>query len=380
MAAAATEAVPVDQLQSMLTCSICLETLNDPRTLPCFHSFCKTCLEKFVRSHQKKAVDKVIKEFNCPTCRSVFILKPGEEVSGMASSHFIRNMLDVIAIQRRAKASKCSRCQEPAINRCLTCQMFMCVKCFEAHESWPVNKKHSVLSINELSEPENQAKMRPKFYCEKHENKTLKFYCETCKELICTHCMVLNHVKQNHSCLSIGDVADKQREMLRSGFAVLNKELTEGNEALEAIYNVTEFLENNAKKVKAQIIEQKEEILKAVAQKLEEKARFMINEVDKIYNTMHNDLSKQRDVIRAYVDKVKSSVDLPRSLLDNGNNEEVLLSQNMIQQNIEKLKNERPKEMNPVHDGKIEYESKAIKDVNATEILDKLGEIGKNRK
>ena len=192
--------------------------------------------------------------------------------------------------------------------------------------------------------------------------------------------MVLNHVKRNHSCLSIGDVADKKREALRAGFAVLNKELTEGNEALEAIYNVTEFLEDNAKKVKAQIILQKEKILKAVADKLEEKARFMINEVDKIYNTMHNDLSKQRDVIRTYVDKVKSSVDLPRSLLDNGNNEEVVLSQNMIEQNIEKLKNERPKDMKPVHDSKIEYESKAIKDVNATEILDKLGEIGKNPK
>ena len=375
MAAAATEAVPVDQLQSMLTCSICLERLNDPRTLPCFHSFCKSCLEKFVRSRREKAVDKVIEEFNCPTCRSVFILKHGVEVSGMAGSHFIRNMLDVIAIQRRAKASKCSRCQEPAINRCTNCQMFMCEKCFEAHESWPVNKKHSVLSINELTESENQAKIRPKLYCEKHENKTLKFYCETCKELICTHCMVLNHVKQNHSCLSIGDVADKQREMLRSGFALLSKELTEGNEALETIYNVTEFLENNANKVKAQVIEQKEEILKAVAQKLEEKARFMINEVDKIYNTMHNDLSQQRDVIRTYVDKVKSSVDLQRSLLDNGNNEEVVLSHNMIEQNIEKLKNERPKEMKPVHDGKIEYESKAVQ-----EILDKLGEIGKNPK
>ena len=377
MATAESDFVPVDQFENLLTCSICLETLNDPRTLPCFHSFCKCCLEKFVKSHREKAVTKNIEQFNCPTCLSEFTLKPLDEVAGMASSHFIRNMLDIMAIQRRARTSKCSVCQEPAIKRCTTCEMFMCEKCLVYHDIWPPNKKHTVLSLSELTQHENQTKIKAKLYCKKHKNKTLKFYCETCKELICTHCMVLNHIKQNHSCLSIDEVADKQREALRLGCATLNNKLAEGNEALVAICNAIHLLEDNTKKIKAKIIQQKQEILQTVNEKLEEKAQSMIDEVDKLFSTKHDDLSKQLAGIKAYVEKVKSSVILPKSLLEKGNNEEILSSQTMIDENIEKVKNELPKNLEPVHDGSIQYENEPINDLNVTEILDNLGEIGK---
>ena len=59
--------------------------------------------------------------------------------------------------------------------------MFMCENCSNWHSKWPANKKHTVLAINELSSPEAQAKIKSKLYCKKHQDKTLKFYCETCK-------------------------------------------------------------------------------------------------------------------------------------------------------------------------------------------------------
>ena len=374
---ATAENVPVDHLKSLLTCSICLETLNDPRTLSCFHSFCKCCLEKFVKSQREKAMDKDIDRFNCPTCRSEFSLKPYEEVAGMAGSHFICNMLDMMTIQRQAKTSKCSVCQEASICRCTTCEMFMCEKCLASHEIWPANKKHIVLSTNELTQPEHHTKIKAKLSCKRHKNKTLKFYCQTCKELICTHCMVLNHIKQNHSCLSIDEVADKQREALRLGCAIFNEKLAECNEALVAICNAIHLLEDNTKKMKAKIIQQKQQILQIVTQKLEKKAQLMIDGVDKIFSIKHDDLSKQLAALKAYVEKVKSSVNLQKSLLEKGNNEEILSSQTIIDENVEKVKNELPRNLKPVHEGSIQYKNKPINDLNVTEILDKLGEVGK---
>ena len=71
-------------------------------------------------------------------------------------------------------------------------------------------KDHDVLSVEELSNPQSQVKMRSKLlYCVKHKDKILEFYCETCKELSCLHCMVLNHIKQNHSCVSVEEIAQK---------------------------------------------------------------------------------------------------------------------------------------------------------------------------
>lgn len=140
----------------------------------------------------------------------------------------------------------------------------MCEKCLAAHESWPANKKHSMISIKELTQPENQARMRRKPYCMKDENNTLKFYCKTCRELVCTHCMVLNHIKQNHSCLAIEEVAEKQKEELRFSCVVLDEKLAEGNEAIKVIRNIMHEIENNAKKVTAQIIRRKQQVLEEV--------------------------------------------------------------------------------------------------------------------
>ena len=47
MACASSDNVPVDEINDLLTCSMCLETLTEPRSLPCFHNFCKVCLGKY---------------------------------------------------------------------------------------------------------------------------------------------------------------------------------------------------------------------------------------------------------------------------------------------------------------------------------------------
>ena len=370
------DAVPVDEIESLLTCSICLETLNDPRTLPCFHSFCKCCLEKFVKKQREKAVGKEIKDFNCPTCRSVFTLEPKEEVEGMSGSHFIRNMLDVMAIQRQAKVAKCSHCENSATCRCVTCDMFMCEKCFEAHESWPGFKKHKILTINELTQPENQGKMRGTLHCKEHKDKKLKFYCETCKELICRYCMDFNHVRPDHSCLPVEKVAENQKEVLMSSFGILNGKLMQGNEALQGISNARKALEEDAKKAKDEIIKEKEEIKEAILEKLEERARVKVNEVDKAYN----EIVKQETEMKSFVERMKRSVALSQNLLEKGTNEEILSSQKMIGGSVEKAQKEFPESVKPTVGAArscIQYRRLPIDNGHLAKFLNALGIVGK---
>ena len=62
-------------LKSLLECSVCLETFDDPRTLHCLHSFCKKCLENFVEGKRED-------ELNCPVCRCKFTLdKEGKNIT-----------------------------------------------------------------------------------------------------------------------------------------------------------------------------------------------------------------------------------------------------------------------------------------------------------
>ncbi len=60
-------------LKSLLECSICLETFEEPRTLLCLHSFCRKCLENFVDGKRDD-------ELNCPVCRCKFTLNKGKKL------------------------------------------------------------------------------------------------------------------------------------------------------------------------------------------------------------------------------------------------------------------------------------------------------------
>ena len=70
------------------------------------------------------------------------------------------------------------------------------------------------------------------------------------------------------------------------------------------------------------------------------------------------------------VEKVKSSAQLSNNLLGKGTREEILAFQNEIEENVQKVKNERPTQMKPVHDGNIQYKANPSN-------LNKMGEVGK---
>ena len=323
-----------------------------------------------------RGADKNIETFPCPTCRSEFTLKSNQDVSDLASSYFIKNMLEIMAIQQKAKTSAvCSRCQDPATNHCATCEMFMCKKCSGLHDFWPGNKNHNVLSVEELGNPESQGRMRRKLYCLEHEDKILEYYCQTCKELCCIDCVVLNHTKPNHSCVALRKVAQKQKETLQSSCTTLDEKISEGKKALNNICEVMKSLEKNAKTAKDQIIEQKKNILKIVAEKLDERAEKMNEEVDEAYDELHSELSKQHDEIKDYLDKAQASVSLPRNLLKRGSIEEILSSQKLIDKNFEKLRNEQPENLAAVNDGSLQYVPDDIGNINVDEIVGKLGSV-----
>ena len=61
-------------------CSICLCELDEPRVLPCIHSFCLECLERYCSSRNKLTGDDV----PCPECRTEFNI-PKDGVAGLTA-------------------------------------------------------------------------------------------------------------------------------------------------------------------------------------------------------------------------------------------------------------------------------------------------------
>jgi hypothetical protein len=175
----------------------------------------------------------------------------------MTRNHFICNMIEALSIQHQDKCIPCSHCEQPSVGRCVTCELFMCEKCLQSHNGYIGFRDHVVLTMEELSKPENQSKIKGKSYCKKHPSKKLKLYCETCEELICTYCIVFEHVRPDHVCSPLEEIAERKREELKRICETLESNKSHSTRQYDELAITSFYLDNNLEEVKSNIQKRK---------------------------------------------------------------------------------------------------------------------------
>ncbi len=379
--AAASDANPVGRMEGLLTCTICKEALNEPRTLPCFHSFCRNCLAWYIEVLRQEAhkQGRAKRLFYCPTCRTKFKLKQDESVEGLRPNYFINNMLNILKIQQEEQKLPCDACkaQLSAECRCIVCERNMCRNCLTAHNNWSDFKDHCVFTLQELAKPENQSKAKAKPRCDTHDNKVLKFYCNTCQKMACMACVLFEHPKPDHDYQPIAVVATQHKEALKNTSAILERKSSESQNALQKIQRASENLQANTNKAKDAIVQQEKEILEEFTKKLKRTTAVLFDHIDKEHNKVNQKLLKQQENMKDYVEKVNGSLHLAKNIIEKGSKEEIILVGNEIRANADKIENECPKFVQPVHNGDIEYQSKSTKTIVENISLNDLGNVGR---
>ena len=124
-------------LEELLTCSVCLEFFVNPKTLPCHHSFCQTCLEKLPKENAHS--------FLCPTCCCLTQVPDGG-VAGLPTAFYLDKCKEVHSQMK--KEIKCDNCDKiNAAGYCQMCTKSLCPNCIEVHNRWSEFSNHKIVDV-----------------------------------------------------------------------------------------------------------------------------------------------------------------------------------------------------------------------------------------
>ena len=211
-------------LKKEAECPLCLETIKDPKTLPCLHSFCLWCIDKHA-GYAKRKLEATIK---CPVCQACFQIPEGDTFSGLPTSFHLNRLVDVLALRDDSEeAQRCSSCEEnnTATCYCFVCQNFLCKDYFDAHQRLKATRGHRNVLIENLQAQDVEELMhRPAMCTNKyHENEPLDYYCQDCSICICHKCSIVSH--NRHSLVDLQEAAEEQKMQMTQVFARVKEKL-----------------------------------------------------------------------------------------------------------------------------------------------------------
>lgn len=198
-------------------CNICLDVLQDPKQLPCFHRFCQNCLNRVCNV---TATD-VIK---CPACRRSVSTA---SVKNLKIDYLLKQLIDHCKEKKSTETKnglrQCYGCiSDKWVHLyCFACYAFYCQHCARSHSAEGVAKDHNefVLHIHNFPELsaqglDNLESLRSARRCHNHPELLIQSVCTTCQNVgLCVMCMSVSH--KGHTLEDLGWVTSGWRKKLK---------------------------------------------------------------------------------------------------------------------------------------------------------------------
>ncbi|XP_053161716.1 tripartite motif-containing protein 59 [Hemicordylus capensis] len=129
-----------------LTCSICYSIFDDPRILPCSHTFCKSCLESVLQLSSNFSIWRPLRlPLKCPNCRSIVEIPPSGTDS-LPVNFALKAIIEKYQQEERPEVATCSEHYRQPLNvYCLLDRKLVCGHCLTIgkHHGHPIDDLQS---------------------------------------------------------------------------------------------------------------------------------------------------------------------------------------------------------------------------------------------
>ncbi|KAM8878448.1 tripartite motif-containing protein 2 isoform 2-T9 [Spinachia spinachia] len=267
--------------KQFLICSICLDRYENPKVLPCLHTFCERCLQNYIPAHSLT--------LSCPVCRQTSIL-PEKGVAALQNNFFITNLMDVL---QRAPDS-------------------------HGQEAAALDDVATVATARLLS-------------CPNHAGNVMEFYCPPCETAMCQECTSGEHGE--HPTVPLKDVVEQHKASLQGHLDAVKKRLPEISSALQTLSEILQQLTNQKSSIEDSVHATFDELQKT----LNVRKSVLLMELEVNYGLKQKVLQAQLDTLLQGQEGINSCCEFTQQALSHGSEAEVLLVKKQMSERLAEL-------------------------------------------
>ena len=341
------------KVKEELTCVICQDLLNEPRILPCLHSFCTGCLKEW--SGRLTKLDPSKRHLECPLCRAKVLLSTSHAVEELPSHFSAIRLVEIMRLQEQAGSKKvtpiCQHCDddEKAVSSCSECAIFLCEFCEKAHKKAKATKEHRICSLDEMRKGASEVpSILPEKVemCPTHPTKPLELYCKCEEVLICRDCIIKKH--KDHDYDVISDVIEGEKKILREALPGIQQLVDEVENAVTGVKRRRKDVKNKEE----ESLQSLDNAFNALHAALDKRKRQLRKKVTKDSKEKDKGLQVQENELCFLLSQLKSCHSFIEDKVQRGVNQDVLAMKRSMLERRDKLREVKKKaKLNPV----IEY-------------------------
>ena len=313
-------------LQKHVTCSICLDTYTNPKTIACLHTFCCHCLEGHARTSARNG------KFRCPECQAEMTLPDANRFDKLPTSFHHNSLLSVLGVRQVGDGSEisCGICKKTSveISYCFDCEKLMCSDCKNAHELFKnaAFQGHEVTPVKKFQDKDYEAMLKRQSFCSQqyHEREPIRFYCTECEMCVCQICINTTH--KAHGVQPLEMAADSAKSEILTLAEMMRERITTCDASIRQIKEMEAEMEANAASSKREVSRAADQIV-AKARELE---RNNITEIENTRLSSAEKFNSAKQQIQSFAKQFNQMVDFATEIVQINSCSDIIQNQKQI--------------------------------------------------